>query len=364
MMSSVPRPAHLALTRRGVLGAGAAAAGLALAACADEAPAPAGSAAAAPSAEPSAAPSAAPSEMSDEAIAPLEGGRAVTIRTCVYANNHASSMLFWQQFAPEGVTIEVTPVTNTADIIAGLEGGTLDFGLMSPYVPMLTQPTGGFTSKVVAMVARQGFGLIGAAGSVATVADLKGKKVAVPPPGAQVLVLGLLLEEAGLVLGTDVEGVPLGYADHVAALAAGQVDAFMGSEPPCSQAVVDGTGVRLPGVYDTALGDLNTALWASGTILGDPEVVTLVTKLQKRAAEYMTPDGVNDPQVWRELLVDSFGFDEAVYEEVLGTVGAQWTFDEVRESQFQAVGAALVETGELPAQPDYEALYAREYWDV
>ena len=97
---------------------------------------------------------------------------------------------------------------------------------------------------------------------------------------------------------------------------------------------------------------------------GDPELVTLVTQLQKRAAEHLTPDGENDPEVWRELLVDSFGFDEAVYEEVLGTVGAQWRFDEVRESQFQGVGAALVETGELPAQPDYEALYAREYWDV
>ncbi|MFC3688681.1 ABC transporter substrate-binding protein [Aquipuribacter hungaricus] len=352
MTRLTPRPAA-ALTRRGVLGAGAA--GLALAACGQDEAAPAGSAPAGASATPS---------EEDAAVAPLEGGREVTVRTCVYANNHASSMLFWQQFAPEGVTVEVTPVTNTADIIAGLEGGTLDFGLMSPYVPMLTQPTGGITSKVVAMVARQGFGLVGRAGVVESVEDLAGKKIAVPPPGAQVLVLDLLLEEAGLVLGTDVEGVPLGYADHVAALASGQVDAFMGSEPPCSQAVVDGTGVRLEGVYDTALGDLNTALWASSAILEDPEVVTLVTQLQKRAAEFMTPGGENDPEVWRSLLVDSFGFDEAVYEEVLGTVGAQWQFDETRESQFEAVGKALVETGELPAEPDYEALYAREYWDV
>ena len=290
MTRSSSRPPAV-VTRRGVLGAGAA--GLALAACGQEAEPTAapGSAAADPSTAPSAEPSAA-----DEAIAPLEGGREVTIRTCVYANNHASSMLFWQQFAPEGVTVEVTPVTNTADILAGLEGGTLDFGLMSPYVPMLTQPTGGITSKVVAMVARQGFGLVGKAGTVESVADLAGKKIAVPPPGAQVLVLGLLLEEAGLALGTDVEGVPLGYADHVAALASGQVDAFMGSEPPCSQAVVDGTGVRLDGVYDTALGDLNTALWASSTILEDPEVVTLVTRLQKKAAEFMTPGGRERPR--------------------------------------------------------------------
>lgn len=339
------------LSRRRLLGAGGlAAGGLALAACGGS-QGDTGAAAASAAAE-------------DGRLAPLEGGREVTIRTCVYAQNHASSMLFWERFAPEGVTIEVTPVTNTADIIAGLEGNTLDFGLMAPYVPMLTQAEGGITSKVVAMVARQGFGLVGRAGEVETVEDLAGRRVAVPPPGAQVLVLNQLLADAGLVLGQDVEGIPLGYADHVAALAGGDVDAFMGSEPPCSQAVSEGTGVRLPGVFDTPLGDLNTALWASATVLEDPEVVDLTVRLQQAAAEYMTPDGENDPEVWRSLLVDSFGFDEAVYEEVLGNVGAQWRFDEERQSQFEAVGAALVANGELEAEPDNEALYAREYWDL
>lgn len=343
-MTSIPARPHLfarPLSRRALLGAGAVtAAGIGLAACGDDGGAVAGG----------------------ERLPALEGGREVTIRTCVYAQNHASSMLFWQQFAPEGVTIEVTPVTNTADIIAGLEGDTLDFGLMAPYVPMLTQAEGGITSRVVAMVARQGFGLVGKAGEVESVEDLAGRRIAVPPPGAQVLVLNQLLADAGLVLGQDVEGIPLGYADHVAALAGGDVDAFMGSEPPCSQAVAEGLAVRLPGVFDTPLGDLNTALWASATILEDPEVVDLTVRLQQAAAEYMTPDGDNDPEVWRELLVDNFGFDEAVYDEVLSNVGAQWEFDDTRLAQFEAVGAALVENGELEAEPDYEALYAREYW--
>ena len=91
----------------------------------------------------------------------LAGGRKVTIKTCVYAKNHASSMLYWQKFAPPGVTVSVVPVTDTSVILQGLEAGTLDFGLMSPYVPMLVQAKGGIHSKVVAMVARQGFGLIG-----------------------------------------------------------------------------------------------------------------------------------------------------------------------------------------------------------
>jgi len=332
------------LSRRRLFGlVGAGAAGLALSACGSSGGGAAAGGAAA-------------------ALPGLAGGRKVTVRTCVYAKNHAASMLYWQRFAPAGVTVSVVPVTSTAEVLQGLEGGSLDFGLMAPYVPMLTQAKGGVHSKVVAMVARQGFGLIGKKGEVTTVADLKGKKVAVPPPGAQVLVLGLLLDKAGLRLGRDVTGVPLGYADHVAALTRGDVQAFMGSEPPCTKAVVDGVGVRLPGVFDTALGDLNTALWASPASLKDDELCRAVTRMQRSAAEYLTPGGHNDDKVWHDLLVTQYGLTDKVAAAVLSNVGAQWQFDARRQGQLEAVGKALVATGTLKHEPDYEALYARKYW--
>jgi len=337
---------EIILSRRGVLGLGAAtAAGIALAACGS-------STKTTTSAQPT------------STVAGLANGRKVTVKTCVYAKNHASSMLYWQKFAPPGVTVTVSPVTSTAEILQALEGGTLDFGLMSPYVPMLTQPKGGFTSKTVGMVARQGFGLIGKVGEVTKVADLRGKKIAIPPPGSQVLVINQVLAKAGLTLGTDLEGVPLGYADHLGALTRGDVQAFIGSEPPCTQAVVNGVGVRLPGVFDTPLGDLNTALWASSAMLKDEELTRVVVKMQRDAAEYLTPNGVNDKAAWHDLLVDQFGFDEKVYATVLENVGAQWRFDKSREDQYVGVGKALVASGDLKAEPDYEALYARQYWSV
>ena len=341
------QPEDLVMSRRGLLGlAAAAAAAVGLSACG----------------------SSDPEETQSGGSAALAGGRQVEIKTCVYAKNHASSMLFWQKFAPPGVTVKVTPVTSTAEILQGLEGGTLDFGLMSPYVPMLTQAKGGVTCKTVAMVARQGFNMIGKVGEVATVADLRGKKIGVPPPGSQVLVLKNMLDKAGLTLGTgpdQVEGVPLGYADHLVALTRGDIQAFMGSEPPCTQAVVNGVGRRIPGAFDTPLGDLNTALWASSAILKDDEVVRATVRMQKAAAEYLTPDGgTNDRAAWRDLLVDQFGFEEKVYEAVLAFVGAQWEFDKARQDQYVGVGKALVASGDLVAEPDYEALYARQYWTV
>ena len=207
----MPRPLHASsLSRRRFLGlsAGVGAAAL-LAACGDD------STTAAPAAGATGA----------AALGP------VTIKTCVYAKNHASSPLFWQQFAPKGWTVEVVPVTSATQIQDGLEAGQLDFGLLGPYSTVIAASEGKLTSKIVSMTARQGVGLIGRKGEVEKVADLKGKKIAVPPPGIQVLILNDLLTGAGMTLGKDVQGIPLAYADHVAALERGDVAAYIGTEP-------------------------------------------------------------------------------------------------------------------------------------
>jgi NitT/TauT family transport system substrate-binding protein len=291
------------------------------------------------------------------------GASALTVRTCVYAKNHASSPLFWQQFAPEGVTVEVTPITSSAEVQSGLESGQFDAGLMGVY-NTLTAGREAITSKLVGMVSRQGLGLCGRAGEVEDVASLAGKKVAVPPPGVQVLVLTSMLESAGLRLGEDVTAVPLGYADHPTALERGDVQAYMGTEPLITQSVVSGVGVRVPGAYDTPLGDFNTGLWVGRRTLQDADKTRVIVEMNKAAAEHLTPGGDNDPEVWRDLLVTQFGYDEQVYEDVLGNVGAEWRFDDERRAQFEAAGTVLLEQGAISAEPDYDRFYAPEHWDV
>lgn len=288
-----------------------------------------------------------------------------TITTAVYAKNHASSPLFWQRFAPAGLTVEVKPVASAAEVQQGLESGQLDFGLMGVYNTNIAAVTTGINSKIVGMIAREGIGLIGSVErGVASVADLGGRRVGVPPPGAQVLILNYLLEEAGLKLGRDVEGIPVEFADHPTALAGDDIDAYIGTEPLCTQSVVTGVGQRLSEVYDTPIGDLNTAMWAAPAMLEQPELCRAATLMQKQAAEYLTPGRTNDKEVWHDLLVTQFGYTEEIYEAVLDNVGAEWRFDEERVAQFEGAGRILVEQGASREQPDYESLYAREYWDV
>jgi ABC-type nitrate/sulfonate/bicarbonate transport system substrate-binding protein len=290
-----------------------------------------------------------------------------TVRTCVYAKNHASSALYWQRFAPEGITVEVVPVKSAIEVQDGLESGQLDFGLLAPYTPIiaLAEDPGSITSQIIGMISSGGLGLVGREGEIGEVADLRGRRLAVPPPTLQVLVLNDALREAGLELGRDVEAVPLGFADHVTAFERGDVDAFMGTEPLVTQAVVGGSGVRLPEVTQTPVGDFNTANWASGRVLRErPDVVRAVVRMQKDAAEFLSPGGENDPERWRELLVDQFGFAEPVYENVLDNIGARWQFDDTRVAQVEAAATMLVQQGGIAREPDLEPLFAREYWDV
>lgn len=288
------------------------------------------------------------------------GGRTIT--TAVYAKNHASSPLYWQQFAPPGLTIKPVIVTSAGDISRALTNGDLDFGLMGYYNTLIEASTTGIKSKIIGMCSRQGIGLIARSDrGITSAADLKGKKIAVPPPGVQIMVLTAALDRVGLKLDRDVTAVPVAFADQPAALERGDVDAYAGTEPLCTQSVVSGRGVRIQDVYNTPAGDINTAMWAAPKNLNDPDLLSAVAKMQRDAAELLTPKGVNNPTEWHKLLVDQFEFSEPVFKAVLDNIGADWRFDDKRKSQFAGAADLMLAQGVITAKPKIDDLLLLDY---
>jgi NitT/TauT family transport system substrate-binding protein len=253
-------------------------------------------------------------------------------------------------------------VTSAGDISRALANGELDFGLMGYYNTAIEASAGTLKARVIGMCARQGIGLIARADrGITTAADLKGKKVAVPPPGVQTLILTAALAKVGLKLEVDVTSVPLAFADHPGALERGDVDAYIGTEPLCTQSVVSGRGIRIRDVYETPAGDFNTAMWAAPKNLGDPDLLTAATKMQRDAAEFLTPRGVNNPSEWHKLLVEQFEYSEPVYRSVLENIGAEWRFDDKRRAQFSGGMDLMVAQGVIPSKPDIADLLALDY---
>jgi len=288
------------------------------------------------------------------------GGKTIT--TAVYSKNHASAPLYWQQFAPPGLTVKPVIVTSAGDVSRALASGELDFGLMGPFNTVIEASTTGIQSRIIGMCARQGIGLIARKDrGIAGIADLKGKKVAVPPPGMQTLLLTSALDRAGMKLGTAVTPIPLAFADHPGALERGDVDAYIGTEPLCTKSVVAGVGTRIGGIYDSPAGDFNTAIWASPKNLGDPDLLLAVTSMQRDSAELLTPKGTNDASEWHQLLVDQFGYTEPEYQAVLENIGAEWRFDQRRRSQVEGAADLMLAQGVITSKPRIDDLLLLDY---
>lgn len=284
------------------------------------------------------------------------------VRVAAFKNNHAAAPLFWPRFAPEGLEVEVTTLTSGTDMNRALEADELDFAIFG-IVNGFIESEQGLGSKIVAMGARQGAGLVVHRDSEMTaVEELAGRRIALKGPAFQLLVLFTLLDEAGLDPEADVEIVPVEYNDQPAALEKGDVDAFMGTEPNIARSVASGVGRRLVNVYTTSIGELNSTIWASPRMIAEePALVRAAVAMQRDAANHLTPSGSNDPDVWRSLVVDQFGLEEPIFSELITNVGAVWELSSFWIEQAKAAGAKMAELGLLRAEPDYDDVIRTEY---
>ena len=102
-------------------------------------------------------------------------------------------------------------------------------------------------------------------------------------------------------------------------------------------------------------------MWAAPKHLGNPDLLKAVAKMQRDAAELLTPGGVNSETEWRKLLVDQFGFTEAVYKEALSNIGAEWRFDDKRKGQFEGAADLMLAQGVITTKPKIDDLLLLEH---
>ncbi|MFI7613720.1 aliphatic sulfonate ABC transporter substrate-binding protein [Nonomuraea terrae] len=120
----------------------------------------------------------------------------------------------------QGLTPEIKVFTNGPLQIQALGAGDLDFGYIGPGAMWL--PASGKAKVVAVNTLAYADRVIGRPG-VATMQDLKGKKVGVPEGTSGDMVLNLALKKAGMAP-SDIEKVPMDPATVVSAFAAGQID--------------------------------------------------------------------------------------------------------------------------------------------
>jgi NitT/TauT family transport system substrate-binding protein len=151
------------------------------------------------------------------------------------------------------------------DLQTSLASGQIDAGGIGPTAAVLNAFMRGVRLRIVADrgTLAPGHGYLALvvrkdlvdSGQVRTMADLRGRKIGAQPPlhaTAGWYLLSRLLERGGLTE-SDVEYVPLGFADQNAGLAGRTIDAAWQAEPGPTGAVERGLAVRFIGA-DEAIG--------------------------------------------------------------------------------------------------------------
>ena len=115
-------------------------------------------------------------------------------------------------------------------------------------------------NKGMAVVARKD-------GPIASLKDLKGKRVAIWPGSTQEVFILERLHMEGMTI-KDVESVRVSFSEMPAALARGDVDAYVGAEPGPGLSLATGVGKIVEYPYSTPMGSLNMIMATHRDTLG------------------------------------------------------------------------------------------------
>ena len=272
---------------------------------------------------------------------------------------HSITPHFYSQFAPAGTTIQVIPFESPTDGKDALVSGTVDFG------------TFGIAAAILGASARQPVVVIGSAcnkgmaivsgknSSIDTLADLKGKRVAIQPGSTQeVFVLERLRMEGMSV--KDITPVRVSFSEMHAALARGDVDAYVGAEPGPGLSVSSGIGKIVEYPYSTPMGSLNMILATNrDTVEKRPELARMMVGLQRQASTF----AMNDRAAMVAMTVAKLGMSKPAVDAAAPNVDLNWQITPEMTAQAHAYADQMLALKQIRALPDWPAFFEPKFSD-
>lgn len=193
--------------------------------------------------------------------------------------------LLEKTFEPRGYRVEHPEITSGAQQTQAMAAGSVQVANCVGGTSVLLAAAQGLDVKIVGIYSRapEAYNLLVQDPSIASVADLKGKKVAGPKGTVlhQLLLAGL--EQADLKA-TDVEFIEMSIPAATAALTSGAIDAALAAGPLSLKAQENGAKILFDG---KGLIEATILIAASGKALADlPELPELIVAVHREALAY------------------------------------------------------------------------------
>ena len=286
-------------------------------------------------------------------------GRAARAETVVKMGTlkliHAMTPYFYQRFAPDGVQIEVIAFESPSDGKAAVVTKSVDFGTFG-----IAASIQGAAARepliVVGSVCNKGMGIVARKDSeITSLADLKGKRVAIWPGSTQEVFVIDRLRMEGMSI-KDITPVRVSFSEMHAALARGDVDAYVGAEPAPSISLSTGVGKIVEYPYSTPMGGLNQILAThKDTVEQRPELVLMMVGLQRKAAEFATAH----PDEMIAMTVAKLGQKRDAIQIALPNVELNWRMTPEMISQSKNYAEHMLEAKQIRTLPDFAFLDSR-----
>jgi NitT/TauT family transport system substrate-binding protein len=263
---------------------------------------------------------------------------------------HGITPYFYEKFAPAGVRIEVIPFETPTDGKNAVATGTVDFGIFG----LAAATLGGANGEPVVVIAaacNRGMAVVaGKDSGINSIKDLKGKKVAILPGSTQEVVILDRMAAEGLTI-KDIEPIRLSFSDMAAALARGDVDAYVGAEPGPGISLANGVGRIVEYPYSTPTGSLNMVLTTSREHIDkDAELVKTLLKIHRQASEF----AMKDRDAFVAMAMAKLGQQKPSIEQAAPNVELTWNIDEQFLKQANYYGSQMLAKKQIRQLPDYK----------
>jgi NitT/TauT family transport system substrate-binding protein len=270
---------------------------------------------------------------------------------------HGISAYFYEKFVPAGYTVEVFPFESPTDGKNAVLTGTVDTCIHG-IAAFLLGAAAGEPVLIVANANNGGMAVMAGVNSgIKSIKDLKGKKVAIWPGSTQEAVILERLRMEGMTI-KDIQPIRLGFSDHAAALARGDIDAYVGAEPAAGITLANGTGVLVEYPYSTPIGPLNMILSASEkAVKENPARIKLIVDMHRKAIDYAM---ANPPQIV-EMATQKLGQQKRSVELAVPNVELAWKLDDVFMERAGAYTKLMFENKQIRQMPDINKVVTKQF---
>jgi NitT/TauT family transport system substrate-binding protein len=270
---------------------------------------------------------------------------------------HGITPYFYKKFAPPGYTVEVVPFESPTDGKNAVLTGTVDT-CVHGIAALILGAAAGEPIRLVAAATNRGMAIIsGAKSDINSVKDLKGKRIAIWPGSTQEVVALERLKAEGLAV-SDVQVVRLSFSDMPAALARGDVDAYVGAEPGPGISLANATGKLVEYPYSTSIGSLNMILSSSEKLIQEnPKRLQMIIDMHKKATDY----AMAHPNEMVEVAMQKLGQQRPSIEKAVPNVELSWKIDDQFTERATAYTQLMLEKKQIRQMPDLSKVITRKF---